>query len=198
MKMKKFWISLVMIATMFMSGYWVIAATENYTEYQKNKNEIMAARKQLDRYVLKGLPGVMPDISIGSVGDVPCLLTEKELQTQVELRLRHSRIKVLSETDEQYTMLPIVVVVSPESPFYKIEASIRLIEGVYLLRDPKKITVATTWESGHSASFAKEFPTKTEILEVVNGLLDQFINDYLAANPKDQPTTEKPPAKRDN
>jgi hypothetical protein len=191
MKAKKHWI-LVAIVTILLTGLWSVAATEDVIELQKKKDEIMTLQKQLDRWILKDLAGVTPQVTILSF-DVPCNLTKNELQTQVELRLRQSGIKVFSEmTEKEPNSLNILsVVVSlkdidiSSSRFYSVDSSTKLKEPVFLFRDPQKFTAATTWEALPSSSgVLREVPTKADILEAVNSSVDQFINDYLAANPK--------------
>jgi len=200
MKTKKLWLSLFIINVVFLTGFWGIAATNEFTESQKN--DILKAQKQLDRWILKDVAGVMPTSSIYSP-DAQCPLTKNELQSHIELRLRRAGIKVFSDTNgtdvNSLSNLMIRVHLQSFGPGYVVDSAIKLQEPVFLFRDPRKFLIATTWEVlPPSSGLLREVPTGKEILEIVNRSVDLFINDYLAANPKDEPTTEKPSAKRDN
>jgi len=191
MKAKKYWILFVMIVAIFPIGFWAVADTEDYTDLQKEKDEILEWSSKNNQMILRGLVGVTPRVAIISI-DVPCNLTKYELQTQVELRLRQSGIKVFSEVTEKdpnsLSSLLVVINLKSFNPGYDVESYTKLNEPVFLFRDPQKFTSATTWESLPSHSdLLRKVPTKTEILEVVNRSVDQFINDYLAANPNQLP-----------
>ena len=96
MKAKKYWILFVAIVAIFLTGLWVIAAVGDYRDFINSKTHAVIGQQ-----VLKGLVGVTPEVSIFSSTDVLCNLTKHELQTQVELRLRQSGIKVFSEKTEK-------------------------------------------------------------------------------------------------
>ena len=186
MKAKKYWILFVAIVAIFLTGLWVIAAVGDYRDFINSKTHAVIGQQ-----VLKGLVGVTPEVSIFSSTDVLCNLTKHELQTQVELRLRQSGIKVFSEKTEKDSnslcgLSVNVGLLTYSTPFYFVESHVKLIEPVFLFRDPQKLTTATTWEPQDVYSnLLREIPTSTEILEVVNRSVDEFINDYLAVNPKE-------------
>jgi hypothetical protein len=186
MKTKKYWI-LVAIAAISLTGLWGIDAVGDFRDFINSKTHVVIDQQE----VLMGLVGVTPKVAIISMG-VQCNLTKNELQTQVELRLRQSGIKVFPEQSEKdFNSLSGLSVrvdlgtYEPLAPAYYVGSYVKLLEPIVLVRNPQMVTSATTWEAlpVHS-ELLREIPTETEILEVVNRSVDQFINDYLAANPK--------------
>lgn len=113
-------------------------------------------------------------------------LTESQIQTDVELKLRLAGIKVLSKEEQ---------VMSPGSPYlyviphirkmdynrgYLYTISVEFCQKVYLERDLKISSVATTWSTGCLGTD----PDLNSIRTVIKDQVDIFINDYLAVNPK--------------
>ena len=127
-------------------------------------------------------------------------LSESQVQTDVELKLRRNGFKVLSLQDFKE---------SPFTPLFTVDiASIRitpnntnqtfgfsssigvsLYERVRIFRNEKAV-MAATWSVGHMfVNNSQGHPQYAR--EVVSDLVDKFLNDYLAANPKEQPTKGK-------
>jgi len=148
--------------------------------------EVMAGEKD----VLQGLEGVhvfvnpiKPDVEKYS-------LTEKDLQRDTELQLRQHGIKVL--THEEWLSTPempclwieVVVLTAEESTFATASIVVELHENVLLLREPKRVCiVAATWHRGNV--WSGEAHSINKIRGHVKDLVSEFINDYLAANPKE-------------
>ena len=113
----------------------------------------------------------------------------QQLQTDVELRLRQNGIKVLSEEEKSLTLgmpslyVRVSVMINDKSQLVVYSISLQLQQNVLLLRDPTKICPgASTWDTG---SFGTVGESKIGTMrEDIKDKVDEFINDYLAVNPK--------------
>ncbi len=122
-------------------------------------------------------------------------LTGQMLQTATELRLRQFGISVLSEEEQNLVLgnphltVVVSVVADEETQVAALHVSVKIRQGVLLQRDIKvKIILdATTWEKSKTGLCSID-KTNGLVQEIVKNLLDEFLNDYLAANPKEQPT----------
>jgi inhibitor of cysteine peptidase len=183
MKAKKYWILAGLVVGIFASAH---SATEDSEE----------------RSSLAGLQGIYVLVEPLPVWTEQYGLTVQETQTQVELRLRQDGIKVLSKIESAHTVGRVFLYVNintQKSPVYMgreecpVSCSLALRQDVYLARDRAKfVGGAATWDmSSVGLCSANQLPKfiKTSI----DNLLDQFINDYLAANPKERSTDEKAP-----
>ena len=116
-------------------------------------------------------------------------LTRDQIQTDVELRLRRNKIRVLS-TDESFITpgkpwLYVSVTVGPceESLFAAFNISLELKQQVILERDQTKVPFAITWiKWGVGAESVNNLQS---IRDWVKEYVDIFSNDFLAVNPKD-------------
>jgi hypothetical protein len=143
---------------------------------------------------LKGLEGVEVLVEEVSAELEECNLTAIQIQSDVEAKLREAEIKILSK-EENEKIQPLrkpylyVKIKSQKLPWkrlvlaYSIEISLKQL--VSLPAQPKpsrKPFFAPTWcKNIVGAAVPKDF---SEILEGVHQLTDNFIKDYLAANPK--------------
>jgi len=139
--------------------------------------------------ILAGLPGVAIVVEDFEPGEERYGLTKQKFQTDVELRLRKHGVKVFSVEElvqvrgTPYLYVAVKPLIDKE---YKIAAavvSVELREETILLRNMSTSVRATTW-SKKSVSLLglTRFDT---IREAVRDIIDIFINDYLAANPKE-------------
>lgn len=143
-------------------------------------------RDDLKGLHLKGLPGV--DVMIGPLQ--PKVekygLTEDAIKTTVELRLRRHGIRV----NPSPLVLHIIVNVLVDEEFdcTAVNVLVELLRPAVLLFNPKTQTSAAIW----SKSIINLAPLDeiTGVMKGVQTLVDEFINDYLAANPKEQPVEE--------
>jgi len=142
--------------------------------------------------LLKGLKGVnvtAEDINpkMKTIG-----LTKEILQTDVELQLRRSGIRVLSEKEwfetENAPQLYINITGGIwEDALVYYNVAVEYKENVSLVRKQKTQCFATIWEEGGTSSVGVNDALKS-IREGVQQVVDTFCNDYLAANPT-QPST---------
>jgi hypothetical protein len=150
---------------------------------------VSEAHPARDRDNLKGLQGVgvvieeiAPDLEKDGV-------SEAQLQTRVELKLRQAGIRVFTRDERlkapgyPYLYLVITSVHDPSSPAYAAYMSLQLTELVKLTHDRSMpFASATIWQQGRVALVGTK--RLRMIYETVDDLMDVFVNDCLAANPK--------------
>lgn len=108
-------------------------------------------------------------------------LTEDAVKTTVELRLRQHGIKV----SHSPRILHIIVNVFVNEDFNctAVNVLVELTRPAVLLFNPKITTSAAIWsKSNLNLAPLDEI---TGVMTGVQTLVDEFINDYLAANPED-------------
>jgi len=196
MKAKKSWIFVLALA-ICIGGLFSVKIWANSDE--KPLEERIAERefeKLLDnvrRESLMGLDGVA--LIIGKMRHVEkfCGLTEMKLQTDVELRLRQSGIKILEGKDWGKTpgkphLLIWVTTLVPQvisNDSVAVDINVELHEDAVLLRNPKIYIPAVTWRRNWLGIITID-GFEDHIRGFIKDSVDQFCNDYLAANPKEQ------------
>jgi len=138
-----------------------------------------------ERENLRGLPGVFviveelePDIQRDG-------LTDTQLQTDVELRLRKAGIRVLTEKEsfnvpgKPYLYVQISSLITKGG--YAFHILIGLNEQAYFTRN-NSLVHAYAWDQAGMGSTSTH--DMIYIRQKVGDLVDRFINDYLAVNPK--------------
>lgn len=116
-------------------------------------------------------------------------LTEERVQTTVELELRKVGIKVLSEEQlsntpgAPYLYINIHAVVRDDG-FVLHNISLELKQTVALARDDSTTCIATTWSKGSLGTAGAEKIDQIRSVALVS-LLEEFLNDWLAVNPKE-------------
>lgn len=125
-------------------------------------------------------------------------LSESQVRTDVELKLRRNGFKVLSKQgyNSGDSLTPVLKVAINSYPVrdqhtnttagLAASVGVSLSQYVSLVRNGN-IVMAATWADGSViVSNSQEYPQYAR--RVVSDLVDAFLNDYLAANPKEQPT----------
>jgi len=114
-------------------------------------------------------------------------LLRKQIQIEVEFKLRDAGIRVLTREEclktpgEPYLYINMNVNTSKtESDIYPYSIDIVLMQKVSLVRDPKQTTYAVTWSVGGVGSISKGL--LIQLRESVNDALDIFIKAYLNEN----------------
>jgi hypothetical protein len=138
---------------------------------------------------LRGLPGmvvVVRNIASDATADV---LSQEEVQTAVELILRSSGIKVLSETEEFKSNSPsspyleiYIAALKSNQEYYSFVIVVSLNQGVQLLTGGHKAVFARTWTAttiGHV-----RHDKLHQIMLVLEPLVKEFANDFLTVNPQ--------------
>jgi hypothetical protein len=154
------------------------------------------AHPSKDSDLLKGLTGlwvlverVKPDLERDGV-------TKAQLTTRVQIKLRQAGIKVL-DVDELEKMpikeglkiasapalyLDVDSIKIKDSPLYAYSLSLEVLETVILKRDKKIEVLAGTWKQKAMGYCGVE--RLRSVYDGVDDMVNMFINDYLAANPK--------------
>jgi len=150
---------------------------------------VFAGDDELDRATLRGLSGIGVLVESLDPEDERAGLTQAQLQTDVELRLRKAGIKVMTKQETLQTPgIPILYVqlgIIHDPLGYSLAVIVGLHQQVILVRDPSIVTQGITWSingvgRGSPDNFVKEARGR------VADFVDQFMNVYLAMNPKGQ------------
>jgi hypothetical protein len=143
---------------------------------------------EYERQSLVGLKGVALLVEELGAEAEKAGLSRSTFQTDVELKLRQAGIRILS-VEEQITTpgapyLYLNVNVLKLQSGYVYDAGLFLRQSVFLAPAPKTlILAATTWQAlGVTGTIGPN--NLGRIREKVKDLVDQFLNAYLAANPK--------------
>ena len=115
-------------------------------------------------------------------------LTRIAIQTDAELRLRKAGIRVF--TDEEFAkdldapFLGLAATISTESGSWGVSQFVDLYQGVILQRNPSVSLGAITWGVERVNGHALPSYVARLARDVFNDMVDQFINAYLAMNPR--------------
>jgi len=115
-------------------------------------------------------------------------LTREQLLTDVELKLRKAGIRVLTEEESYNTPgLPCLYArinaIKGNSTFYCVNIHVSLSQETRLERNPTIKILSFTWDHS-SIGGCDESIIKDYVRKGLGDLIDKFINDYLAVNPK--------------
>lgn len=115
-------------------------------------------------------------------------LSREDIRTFVELRLRQNGIAVVPDEParlgDAWLYINVTAQKRKDMDLYAVNVALSLNQNAVLLRDPAIIVAGVrTWQrssvySGGSASLSET--TRRDL----GHLLEEFLNDYLAANPK--------------
>jgi len=133
---------------------------------------------------LKGIRGVHvlvafdPNLTKGG-------LTEKEIRNIVELKLQRASINVLSEEELRETpgkpLLHVKTIAALPSDYYIYTCILLFEQAVHLVRQPQIRDRGITWTGKGFLGIDKDLTGFKRLLELS---VEEFINAYLAANPK--------------
>ena len=139
------------------------------------------------REALQGLK--MVDVAVDLSGDARKLFSSGQLRTDVILMLRRNGITMSGDATPFWNRLHIViaaiedVTVSGKPLRFSVSTEVELLEVVSLERDPGILTFASTWDTGGINTFPNRNSAAQGILQIIREHVDEFSNDYLAANP---------------
>ncbi len=141
---------------------------------------------------LKGLRGVtVKVIIVRDDANMLPFLKEQTLQDEVEVALQNAGIEIARPTPEVgiYVELVKVTAVSNDNLNIAIHVQPSLLQIVNLSRDTTIKTEAQTWPSFGQSRFGvvSVAIAKSAIEKIVKEQVKDFINDWKAANPKQQP-----------
>lgn len=146
--------------------------------------------REQNREILAGLQGVHVLVEDFRPEEEKYGFNKQQYKTDVELRLRQYGVKVLSKKEQlQVSGHPCLYInvnplIDEKVGDAAVSILVKLNEVVLLERNPSISTVATTWEKGMILLLGLK--KLDSVRDSVRNLVDMFINDYLAANPKDQ------------
>lgn len=109
-------------------------------------------------------------------------LSEQTIQTDVELKLRLAGLTVIriEESDKVAGSPYIYVNVNLTDDADAASVMVDLNQDATLSRNSESVIGATTWQHGSLISH----PTREGIRGKIKDLVDEFLNDWLAVNPK--------------
>lgn len=141
---------------------------------------------EIQQMALRGLKGVSVLVEHIKPEAERLGITQDQIKTDVELRLRKAGIRVLAQTEKDktpgmpYLYVNVTALISSEAGLCVYGIEVHLKEIVTLARGLK--ASGSVWDTGKIGSVGTQNIRK--IRDGVGDLVDKFINDYLAANPK--------------
>lgn len=149
----------------------------------------LAISEELERVSLAGLGGVAVQVAPMNADAERDGLTTSGLQIDVELKLRQSAIRVLNQTEAIATpgspSLWLRVITTKklrDVPLYGVAILLDLTQEVRLARNSTIILSAPTWSTALVTVSGTQ--ALSQVRELVRDRVDEFINAYLAANPR--------------
>jgi hypothetical protein len=116
-------------------------------------------------------------------------LTTAAVQTDAELRLRKAGIRVLTREEHFKTpgtpYLYLNAIISTGSTMWGISQTVELNQDVMLGRDPRITVTAVTWDDKRGGAIRNVSNVARSIRDSFNDMVDEFVNAYLAMNPKE-------------
>ena len=116
-------------------------------------------------------------------------LTQEQIQREVERKLKQAGIRAVSEEEGLKLAGNPVLYVNISAPKRRREAAfvyhidIGILQKVSLVREPEIRTLATTWNKGR-LGYCPAKSLVESVGETVGYLMNEFLADYGAANPK--------------
>lgn len=142
----------------------------------------------LRRAPLRGISGVNVLVEDLPANVEALGLRRETIRTEVELRLRRNRVSVVSlsiESIEKETptlMVTVDVLEHPRLDLYAVHVTVELMQSASLDRDRRRSVWVSTWSDG--LKMFRDSRALPDVRSNVGELVDRFINDYLAANPR--------------
>ncbi len=146
---------------------------------------------ETSRSTLKGLKAVFTLVDSLRSDVSEHGLTINDLRTDIELKLRLANIAVLSDDDsigfsrfENHICglrLYVNIIPSKTQVYYIYNILLEAIQGVSLIRNPEITSPAPTWYVGTLGGTS----SLNDVRDESKSVIDQFINAYLSANPKE-------------
>lgn len=142
---------------------------------------------EANRATLKGLEGVRVLVEDIAPEVEKSGLSKGRLQSIIELKLKKTGIKVLTQEEvlrtpgEPYLYLNINAATGKTQPhLFMYSIDLALIQDIVLERDPRASTYGITWSTGAVGLIEGE--ALKQLSESILGMLDLFIEAYQSAN----------------
>jgi len=183
MRTKKYWILVVSITCCILLLALRVSGISRCEKLQLELFGISTLHglKAVSVYVV-----LLAEEKLGSVN-------KETLQTQVELELRKGGVKVINDTDPNVNAIDVgrfglILNVKKvfDLPAYACDLSAQVSQYVALVRNPKILTKVATWPTviEPEGFIGRRDNLEQTIRDQVTSKTNEFINDYLAANPK--------------
>jgi hypothetical protein len=138
---------------------------------------------------LRGLRGVSVQTYVDG-GGAQTVVTQRQIQTDVEIKLRRAGILVRPDGDPVLRVMillhetPVLTAIEdlPIVVNYSVFLQVALLQKVQLVRLPDYVMTTNTWESMQLLVYPKNH--LRDVRDDLSDLVDGFVNDFLAANPK--------------
>jgi hypothetical protein len=144
---------------------------------------------QYHRESLRGLAGVAPRVERIDQDAQLYGLDEMSIYADVEQRLSKAGIKVLTAGQlSQEAGAPVLYIrvnakLSFDAPVYAVHVTVSLLQDAVAVRDSNlKLREVKTWDAGYMRTYDPASLAKAR--SVVSDLVDEFIREWIAANPK--------------
>jgi hypothetical protein len=140
---------------------------------------------------MMGLKGVR--VGVEDMGDEVALVANKnEMQTRVELRLRHEGIRVYTQDEQSadprspYLYLNIIILLVPGTVTYAftIDLEVHQILWVVSAGTPIQACSVRTWAATTGVYIRGSGIVRAGLSEKVDAMLDEFVNAWLETHPK--------------
>jgi hypothetical protein len=153
----------------------------------------VAAQNFQDRQMLAGLSGVNVFVLPPSPAVLKAFaVSRSDITTQVELHLRQAGLRIIEKNNTNAPPLLFISInstapASEDCPLYAVSIDLQLLQVgrlVHTVGGPEqKINYLGVWHAHRAYLYgtdAAQMHFRRNVIDVV----DQFLNDYLAANPK--------------
>lgn len=143
-----------------------------------------------DRKSLTGIKGIGVWIKTDPDSLKEINLSLNQISTDTTLRLRKSGIRVLESREEQVAvegyphLIVVVSLLKTDTSDWIFNVSASLSQWVVLARNPNESLYLTTWNNAAVLGGANQEGIQDSIRKALGDVVDKFINDYSAANPK--------------
>lgn len=165
------WVVLIIVTLLFSVLPCVNAG------YVANDKEVLRGIKSMG-VVIEELPRKAKKLGI----------TRDNIRTDVESKLRLAGINVVApdelHTNPEIPFLLVTIILGHSKPTFIYAVLVGLNEKVHLKRDPKIISYAMPWWRIIKQEHIGEIGIEREILDTLKYLIDEFIKDHQAVNPK--------------
>ncbi len=190
MEAKKF---LTAVAIVICAGLLVAAGTQQHKP-ARFVPEAKFALEQKDTLV--GIQSICVAVDVQPPELANYGITKEAIKTIAEMQLQKNGIKLRKNyygEDDVPILVVIVNLIKIDMLYHTVgyagAIDVGLTQSVYLSRKPDIMRMAPTWEAGKTIRVGKN--KVQSIREDIIELIDEFSKDYLAMNPKGQPTKEK-------
>jgi len=186
MKTKKYSTLRVMLAVICGSTLYTINGCDD-KEKVGDYNALTGIEAE---YVGTGIDAMYVVVEDLSKDAIEAGLTRKQIQMDVELKLRQEGIRIVSKEEslktpvDAFLYVNVSVIKIRDLPKLAHHITVELKQGVFLMRNPKILILATTWSKAMTG-YSGDLRFVSAMREDVSDLVDIFLNDYLAANPKE-------------